>query len=65
MAGVAGGLQAAAAPPDDGLAASVVSVDTPVKLAALAIENDLRETVLAGVAAPFAVVASVDHAPAD
>lgn len=65
VAGVAGGLQAAAAPPDDGLAASVVPVDTPVKLAALAIENDLRETVLAGVAAPFAVVAGVDHAPAD
>lgn len=65
VAGVAGGLQAAAAPPDDGLAASVVPVDTPVKLAALATENDLRETVLAGVAAPFAVVAGVDHAPAD
>ena len=65
MASVAGGLQAAAAPPDDGLAASVVPVDTPVKFAALATENDLRETVLAGVAAPFAVVAGMDHAPAD
>lgn len=46
VAGVAGGFQAAAAPPDDGLAASVVPVDTPVKLAT---ENDLCETVLAGV----------------
>ena len=43
VAGVAGGLQAAAAPTDDGLAASIIPVDAPVKLAA---ENDLCETVL-------------------
>ena len=65
VAGVAGGFQAAAAAPYDGLAASVVPVDTPVKLTALAAENDLCEAMLAGVAAPFAVIAGVDHAPAD
>ena len=65
MAGVACSLQAAAAPPDDGLAASVVPVDTPVEFTALAAENDLCKTVLARVAAPFAVIAGMDHAPAN
>ncbi len=65
VAGMAGGLQAAAAPPHNGLTASVVPVDASVKLAALAAENDLRETVLAGVAAPFAIIAGMYHAPAD
>ena len=40
-------------------------MNASVEFTALAAENDLRETVLAGVAVPFAVIAGVDNAPAD
>lgn len=40
-------------------------MNASVEFTALAAENDLRETVLAGVAVPFAVIAGVDNVPAD
>lgn len=65
VAGATGSLQAAAAPPDDGLAASVVPMDASIKFTALAAENDLHETALTGITPLFAVVASMDHTPAN
>ena len=58
-------LQTADAAPDDGFAAVVVPVDTPVKLAALAAENDLGKAVIAGEAAFLSGWARVNDAPAD
>ena len=40
-------------------------MDAAVKLPALAAENDLGKTMLAGVAVTFAVLAGMDHASAD
>lgn len=60
-----GGLQAADAAPDDGLAAVVVPVDAPVKLAAVSTENHLCKTVIAGEAAFLAGRTDVNYSAAD
>ena len=60
-----GDFQAADAAPDDGLAAVVVSVDVPVKLATLAAENNLGKTVIAGEGTLFPGRAGMDDPPAD
>ena len=60
-----GGLQAADAAPDDGLAAVVVPVNAPVKLAAVSAENHLCKTVIAGEAAFLSGRADVDYPAAD
>ena len=46
-----GVFQAADAPPDDGLLATVVPVDAPVEFATLSAADDLGEAVVAGEAA--------------
>ena len=60
-----GGLQATDAAPDDGLAAVVVPVNAPVKLAAVSAENHLCKTVIAGEAAFLACRADMHHTPTD
>ncbi len=59
------GLQATDAAPDDGLAAVVVPVNAPVKLAAVSAENHLCKTVIAGEAAFLACRADVDYPATD
>ena len=55
VAGVAGGLQAAAAPPDDGLAASVVPVDAPEDVATVATDDEVGKGVAGRIAAFLSV----------
>ena len=62
MADVAGGLQPAAALPDDGFAATVVPVNAPEEFTAFTAENHLGKTVIAGVAAPFTILSGM-HKP--
>ena len=62
MADVAGGLQPAAASPDDGFAATVVPVNAPEEFTAFTAENHLGKTVIAGVAAPFTILSGM-HKP--
>ena len=58
-------IQAAAAAPDDGFAATVIPVDSSVKLSAFAAENDLGKTMFTGVAMALAAFAGMDALPAD
>ena len=62
---MAGVVQAAAAAPDDGFAATVIPVESPVKLSAFAAENDLGKTMFTGVAMALAAFAGMDALPAD
>ena len=55
VAGVAGGLQAAAAPTDDGLAASVVPVDTAEDVATVATDDEVGKGVAGRIAAFLSV----------
>ena len=57
--------QAADAAPDDGLAAVVVPVDAPVKLATFSAENLLGKAVIAGEAALLPGRADVNRPPAN
>ena len=55
MADVTGGLQPAAASPDDGFAATVVPVNSPEEYAAFTAENHPGKTVTAEAAGPFTI----------
>src|SRR3712207_6341048 len=58
-------LQSADTAPDDGLAAVVIPVNAPVKLAAVSAENHLCKTVIAGEAAFLTCRADMDYSATD
>ena len=65
MAFLTGGFQPAKATPDDGLAAVVVPMNAPEEFSAVAAEDHLGKTMLAGEAAFLACRADVDDPATD